>query len=321
MSNLISVAKKVLEEEADAVLQLTSSIDDEFVQAAEMIASMKGRLITMGMGKSGHIATKIAATFASTGTPAFFVHPGEASHGDLGMIKKGDVVILFSYSGEAIEICQIIPALKHIGALLISVTGNPGSTMASLSSLSLLVRVKREACPLGLAPTTSTTATLALGDALAVCVLNLRGFTKEDFARSHPAGLLGRRLILNVSDLMHKRDELPTVLIGASMKEAILEMTRRQEGVVVVLDNKDQVRGIFTDGDLRRMLNAQVDLENTKVEQYMSENPITIKADILAIEALQVMERKEINCCLVSDNEGFLAGLITMRDIKTSGIT
>lgn len=311
----------MLSEEADAIIAVKDQLNASFEEACRAISSATGRVILMGMGKSGHVATKIAATFASTGTAAFFVHPGEAAHGDLGMIKSDDIVIFLSHSGESTEICQIQPAISHLNVKVIAITGNPLSSIGSKADICLHVKVKKEACPLGLAPTTSTTATLALGDALAVCVLDLKGFSSEDFARSHPAGLLGRRLILHVRDVMQTGENMPLVLLGSNVRIAIIEMTRKQLGTVIVTNQQKKLCGIITDGDVRRMVENQSNLEAVKVEQFMTRDPITVRPSQLAIEALKTMEIKGVNCCVVTDDNEDIAGLITMREIKTSGIT
>lgn len=320
MSNIINLASTVLTEEADAILALKDQLDTSFEEACTAISSCTGRVICMGMGKSGHIATKIAATFASTGTAAFFVHPGEAAHGDLGMIKSNDIIIFLSHSGESTEICQIQPAISHLNVKVIAITGNPMSSIGSKADICLHVQVSKEACPLGLAPTTSTTATLALGDALAVCVLDLKGFSREDFARSHPAGLLGRRLILHVDDVMQTGRNLPSVLLGSNVRAAIIEMTKKQLGTVIITNKQKKLCGILTDGDIRRMVESQSDLEAEKVEQFMTKDPVTVMPGQLAIEALKTMEIKGVNCCVVTDDNHNVIGLITMREIKTSGI-
>jgi len=276
----------------------------------------QGRVICTGMGKSGHIATKIAATLASTGTPAFFVHPGEASHGDLGMITDADVVLALSNSGETEELLMILPVLKRQGNVLISLTGKPGSSLANAADVHLDVSVPEEACPLGLAPTSSTTAALVMGDALAVSLLEARGFTADDFARSHPAGALGRRLLLHISDIMHAGSEVPRVGINATASEALVEMSRKRLGMTAIVDAEDRLLGVFTDGDLRRALDdAQLDLRNTPVKQLMAHSPKTISADALAVEAAHLMEQYKINALVVVDDEKHVVGALNIHDL------
>jgi arabinose-5-phosphate isomerase len=272
------------------------------------------------MGKSGHIAGKIAATLASTGTPAFFVHPGEASHGDLGMITGEDAVLALSNSGETNEMLTILPLIKRLGVPLIAMTGKPGSTLARAADVHLDVTVEREACPLNLAPTTSTTAALAMGDALAVALLESRGFTEEDFARSHPGGSLGRRLLLRVEDLMHTGEAVPAVSVETSMREALIEMTRKGLGMTAVLETDGRLAGIFTDGDLRRTLDRQVDVHGTPVREVMTTGPRTARPDMLAGEALRMMDQHRINQILVLDEQGQLVGALNMHDLLRAGV-
>jgi arabinose-5-phosphate isomerase len=268
------------------------------------------------MGKSGHIATKIAATLASTGTPAFFVHPGEASHGDLGMITDADIVLALSNSGETEELLTIVPVLKRQGNLLISLTGKPGSSLANAADVHLDVSVPEEACPLGLAPTSSTTAALVMGDALAVSLLEARGFTADDFARSHPAGSLGRRLLLHISDIMHAGSEVPRVGIGATASEALVEMSRKRLGMTAIVDAEDRLLGVFTDGDLRRALDdAQLDLRSTPVSKLMAHSPKTISPEALAVEAAHLMEQYKINALVVVDDERHVVGALNIHDL------
>ncbi len=314
-SKLLDLARAVLENEAEAVRTLSGRLDQGFVRACDFLLHCKGRVVVTGMGKSGHIGNKIAATLASTGTPAFFVHPGEASHGDLGMITDQDVVIALSNSGETDEILTILPIIKRLGVPLIAMTGRPQSTLASNADVHLDISVKEEACPLGLAPTSSTTATLAMGDALAVAVLESRGFTAEDFARSHPAGALGRRLLLHVADIMHSGDALPQVIETASLRETVLEMTRKRLGMTAIVDAQQGLLGIFTDGDLRRCFDKGTDLHATTVAAVMTRNPATLKANQLAEEALRAMESRNINGVLVTDEEGRLIGALNMLDL------
>jgi arabinose-5-phosphate isomerase len=272
------------------------------------------------MGKSGHIAGKIAATLASTGTPAFFVHPGEASHGDLGMITRQDVVLALSNSGETLEILTILPIIKRLGVPLIALTGNPLSTLAKFASVHINVGVAQEACPLGLAPTSSTTAALVMGDALAVSLLETKGFTRDDFALSHPGGSLGRRLLLKVSDIMHAGEEVPVVEIGALVSKALLEMTQKKLGMTAVVNAENQLAGIFTDGDLRRMLEKNLDVHVTVIDQVMTRSCTVIRTEMLAAEAMQIMEIKKINALLVVDEQQYLLGALNMHDLLRAGI-
>ena len=314
-SKLLDLARAVLENEADSVRTLASRLDEGFVQACTFLLQCKGRVVVTGMGKSGHIGNKIAATLASTGTPSFFVHPGEASHGDLGMITDQDVVIALSNSGETDEILTILPIIKRLGVPLIAMTGRPQSTLATNANVHLDISVKEEACPLGLAPTSSTTATLAMGDALAVAVLESRGFTAEDFARSHPAGALGRRLLLHVGDIMHSGDALPAVHENASLRETVLEMTRKRLGMTAIVDADNKVLGVFTDGDLRRCFDQGTDLLTTTISAVMTRNPTSLQAGQLAEEALRTMESRNINGVLVTDEAGHLVGALNMLDL------
>ncbi len=310
----------VLKTEAEAVQALTQRIGDEFVRACEYLLHCHGRIVVTGMGKSGHVGNKIAATLASTGSPAFFVHPGEASHGDLGMITSGDVVLALSNSGETVELITILPLIKRLGVPLVAMTGNPASTLAKEADVNLDVSVAKEACPLGLAPTASTTATLAMGDALAVALLEARGFTEQDFARSHPGGSLGRRLLLHVRDIMHTGDEIPAVNRHATLDRALVEMTAKGLGMTAVVDEERRVLGIFTDGDLRRTLDRGVDLHRTPVTEVMTEGGVTTVPEKLAAEALKLMEEKKINALLVVDEERRLTGALNMHDLLRAGV-
>jgi len=310
----------VIQTERAALQELESRIDEQFVHACELILECQGRIVVTGMGKSGHIGGKIAATLASTGSPAFFVHPGEASHGDLGMITPQDVVLALSNSGETQELLTIIPIIKRLGIPLITLTGNPNSTMANAANANLNVSVSQEACPLGLAPTASTTATLVMGDALAVALLESRNFTAEDFARSHPGGSLGRRLLLHVGDIMHTADEIPKVLPNASLSEALLEMTRKGLGMTAIVDQQNVMLGIYTDGDLRRTLDAEMNLQQTPITEVMQRNCKTIDAESLAAEALQQMDQHKINALLVTDSEHHLLGALNMHDLLRAGV-
>ena len=314
-NSVLELARKVLVIEADAVSALVSRLDQSFLGAVEMILSCRGRVVVSGMGKSGHVARKIASTMASTGTPAFFVHPAEASHGDLGMITREDVVVALSYSGESDELLTIIPLIKRQGAKLIAITGNAGSALAKEADVHLDARVSQEACPLNLAPTASTTAALALGDALAIALLDARGFGADDFARSHPGGTLGRRLLTHVRDVMRTGDDVPHVAENASLVDALREMTRKRMGMTAVLDNGRRVVGIFTDGDLRRALERSSDLRAVGLVDVMSRNPRTIQGNKLAVEAVEMMERHKINQLLVVNEAGELAGALNMHDL------
>jgi arabinose-5-phosphate isomerase len=314
-SSALELARKVLSIEADAVFALVSRLDQSFLAAVELILSCRGRVVVSGMGKSGHVARKIASTMASTGTPAFFVHPAEASHGDIGMITRDDIVIALSYSGESDELLTIIPLIKRQGAKLIAITGNAASTLAKEADVYLDARVSQEACPLNLAPTASTTAALALGDALAIALLDARGFGADDFARSHPGGTLGRRLLTHVGDVMRTGDDVPEVSETASLVDALREMTKKRMGMTAILDRDRRVEGIFTDGDLRRTLERSSDLRAVRLADVMSRNPRTIQATKLAVEAVEMMERHKINQLLVVTETGELAGALNMHDL------
>ncbi|MEQ1743009.1 MAG: KpsF/GutQ family sugar-phosphate isomerase [Candidatus Nitrotoga sp.] len=314
-SRALDLAREVLHIEAAAVLALTQRIDENFLQALNIILACEGRVIVSGMGKSGHIARKIAATLSSTGTPAYFVHPAEASHGDLGMITAKDVFIALSYSGESQELLTIVPVIKRQGARLISLTGNPRSSLAVASDAHLDAAVDKEACSLGLAPTASTTAALALGDALAVALLDAKGFREEDFARSHPGGSLGRRLLTHVRDIMHSGKGIPAVNQNATLAEAVLEISRIGLGMTAIVDDDRQVLGIYTDGDLRRTLEKRVDFTTTKISSVMSRNPRSIMPDALAVEAVQIMEQYNISQMLVIDSNNKLVGALNMHDL------
>ncbi|KJG10507.1 KpsF/GutQ family sugar-phosphate isomerase [Photobacterium kishitanii] len=314
-----SYGKKVLDTELQALEKIRHYIDSSFSQACELILHCQGKVIVMGMGKSGHIGRKIAATLASTGTPAFFVHPGEASHGDLGMIKKNDVVIAISNSGEATEILALLPVIKRLGIAMISVTGKPESSMAKMAQVHLQVTVDKEACPLNLAPTSSTTATLVMGDAVAIAVMEARGFTADDFALSHPGGALGRKLLLRIADVMHSGELLPMIEEHASIKDALLEISHKGLGMTAIVDHNQQLRGIFTDGDLRRLLDNHVDIHNTSIGTVMSTNPRTISPQLLAAEGLKLMEDNKINGLLVTENNQ-LVGALNMHDLLKAGV-
>ncbi|HHJ14938.1 MAG TPA: KpsF/GutQ family sugar-phosphate isomerase [Gammaproteobacteria bacterium] len=310
----------VLETEAAAVEALKSRIDGNFVRACRYMLDCEGRVVVIGMGKSGHIGSKIAATLASTGTPAFFVHPGEASHGDLGMITAKDVVVALSNSGSTEEILTILPIIKRLDVPLISLTGNPDSPLAQAASVNLDVSVEKEACPLGLAPTASTTAALAMGDALAISLLEIRGFTADDFARSHPGGKLGRRLLLLIDDLLHTGERVPKVPAGTLVCDALLEMTRKGLGATAIVDEGDRVLGIFTDGDLRRALDHGVDLHSTPIDEVMTRDCTLVSPGLLAAEALRIMEDGHFNALLVVDDAGRLTGALNMHDLLRAGV-
>lgn len=314
------LGRAVIDTETAAIAALARRIDEGFVRACRHMLACRGRIVVLGMGKSGHIGGKIAATLASTGSPAFFVHPGEASHGDLGMITPGDVVLALSNSGETAEMLTILPLIKRLGVPLICLTGNPRSTLARAADVSLDVGVAKEACPLGLAPTASTTAALVMGDALAVALLESRGFTAEDFARSHPAGTLGRRLLLHVADIMHTGEAIPRVRLGTALKEALVEMSRKGLGMTAVIDGNERVAGVFTDGDLRRTLDRPVDIHTTPIDAAMTPGGITAHAGLLAAEALRIMESNRINGLLVVDEEGRLVGALNMHDLLRAGV-
>ena len=319
--SFIALGQAVLRIEAEAVAALTERLDQNFHRACELILGCEGRIVVTGMGKSGHIGNKIAATLASTGTPSFFMHPGEASHGDLGMITAKDLVIALSNSGETSEITLLLPLLKRMGIVLIALTGKSGSTIARAADINLDVSVSQEACPLGLAPTSSTTASLAMGDALAVALLQARGFTEADFALSHPGGNLGRRLLLRVSDIMHTGDAIPLVVSDSSLKQTLLEMTRKGLGMAGVIEaGSNRLVGIYTDGDLRRTFEQMPDIENSIVRDFMTANCITIAADSIASEALKIMHDKKINALMVVDEGKQVQGALNMHDLLRAGV-
>ena len=318
--NHIGVGRRVLEIEARAVDTLKDSLDDSFSAACDLMLGARGRVIVTGMGKSGHVGSKLAATLASTGTPSFFVHPGEASHGDLGMITPDDVVLALSNSGETAEVLAILPVIKRKGTALIGMTGRPQSALAQLSDVHLTVAVSEEACPHNLAPTSSTTAALAMGDALAIALLEARGFTPEDFALSHPGGSLGRRLLLKVDDIMHAGEQLPVVATGTSLSEALLEMTRKGLGMTAITRGDGTLAGIFTDGDLRRMLDRDIDIRKATIDEVMVAQPITIEPGHLAAEALQIMETRKINGLMVCDKDHKPLGAFNMQDLLRAGV-
>jgi len=316
---LKELGRAVLETEATAVTALLERIDTFFVIACEIMLQCEGRVVVTGMGKSGHIGGKIAATLASTGTPAFFVHPGEASHGDLGMITQKDVVLAISNSGETDELLTILPIIQRLDVPLISMTGNKNSTLSLSSAVHLDVSVEKEACPLGLAPTASTTATLAMGDALAVALLETRGFTKENFAHSHPGGSLGRRLLIRVRDIMHTGDTIPVVTSDASVSDALLEMTKKSLGFTNIINEEHHVIGIFTDGDLRRLLDKPQNFQEMKIVDVMVEDCMTIQAELLAAQALELMQSKKLNGFPVVDQHNRIVGALNMHDLLRAG--
>jgi arabinose-5-phosphate isomerase len=315
-----NLGKAVLINEAEAIQAMVERIDERFEKACELILACKGRIVVTGMGKSGHIGNKIAATLASTGTPAFFMHPGEASHGDLGMITAQDLLIALSNSGETAEITTLLPLIKRLKLPLISLTGNPGSTLAEFADINLDVAVEKEACPLGLAPTSSTTASLAMGDALAVAILQARGFTEEDFARSHPGGSLGRRLLLRVSDIMHTGNAIPVVDQSATLKQALLEISNKGLGMTAIADSHRKLLGIFTDGDLRRTLDSQANIQTALIPEHMTANCVTIQPEQIASDALTLMDDKKINALIVTDKNGLIQGALNMHDLLRAGI-
>lgn len=310
----------VLKAEADAINALIDRVDEKFHTACEMVLACNGRIVVTGMGKSGHIGNKIAATLASTGTPAFFMHPGEASHGDLGMITEQDLVIALSNSGEVAEIITLLPLLKRLPVPLIALTGNSSSTLAEMADINLDVGVEKEACPLGLAPTSSTTASLAMGDALAIAVLEARGFTEQDFARSHPGGSLGRRLLLRVKDIMHTGKRVPVVSSDSGLKLALLEMSNKGLGMTAIADDNNHLLGIYTDGDLRRTLDSNADIHNALIKDYMTTNCVTIDAEQIASAALTLMDNNAINALIVTDQQGLIQGALNMHDLLRAGI-
>jgi len=315
-----AAARRVLEIEARSIQELIPRIGEAFDNACNLCLNCKGRVVVTGMGKSGHIAGKIAATLASTGTPAFFVHPAEASHGDLGMITRDDVVIALSNSGETTEIVTLLPLLKRLGLKLITLTGNTSSTLADASQVTLDLSISEEACPLNLAPTASTSVALAMGDALAVALLEARGFTQEDFALSHPGGSLGRKLLLRVSDLMHTGDEIPRVAPDASLSQGMLEMTSKGLGMTAICTEGGQLQGVFTDGDLRRALDRDVDIRSATMAELMTEGGKTAAPEMLAAEAVHILEKNKINALLVVDGNNKVVGALNIHDLFRAGV-
>jgi arabinose-5-phosphate isomerase len=323
-SRALALASETLQIESDAILalkdRLGTSADSEFALALQILLQCKGRVVVSGMGKSGHIARKIAATLASTGTPAMFVHPAEAAHGDLGMVTESDVLIAISNSGESEELLAIVPVIKRLGAALISMTGKPNSSLASLAHVHLNIAVAKEACPLNLAPTASTTATLALGDALAVALLDLRGFREEDFARSHPGGALGRRLLTHVRDIMRTGEDIPAVHPDVLLPAALLEVTRKGLAMTAIVDASNHVVGIFTDGDLRRLIEEGKDFSRAQIKEVMHTNPRVLGPEQLAVDAVELMEKHRINQVLVVEKDGTLVGALHIHDLTRAKV-
>ncbi len=320
IEKLCKLGRSVIDIEASMIANLSSRIDHQFAKACQLLHDCEGRIAVTGVGKSGHISKKIAATFASTGSPAFFIHPNEAKHGDIGMLTKKDVVLALSNSGESEEIISILPVIKRLGIPLITLTGRPNSTLAKAATVNIDVSVEKEACPLGLAPTSSTTAALVMGDALAMTLLEHRGFTENDFALSHPGGLLGRRLLLKVEGLMHTGDKIPIVSHHVSLKDALVEMTRKKLGITTIINDQNELAGIFTDGDVRRAFDKESDIRTTKINDVMSKNPKTIGSDILAAEALHLMETHKITSLVVINDKRHPVGIIHIHDILHAGI-
>lgn len=320
MKSFCQLGLAVVDAELAAISALKQRIDDHFVEACQYLLACQGRIVVIGMGKSGHIGGKIASTLASTGSPAFFVHPGEASHGDMGMVTKKDVVLALSNSGETTEILTLLPLIKRLGIPLISMTGNPRSALARVADVNLDVSVAQEACPLGLAPTSSTTATLVMGDALAIALLDARGFTAEDFAMAHPGGSLGRRLLLRITDVMRTGEAIPRVSTQANLKQALIEMSQKRLGFTTIIDVDGNLAGIFTDGDLRRALDQNFDVHTTVITEVMTKQSKAIHPDILAAEALSIMENYMITSLLVLDNDNNLIGVVHMHDLLRAGV-
>jgi arabinose-5-phosphate isomerase len=320
LEKIRSRALQVIETERSAIDKLSQRIDDHFVAACELLLHCKGRVILTGMGKSGHIANKIAATFASTGTPAFFVHPGEANHGDMGMIVPQDLVLALSNSGTTPELLTLLPFFKRFSVPLITMTGNPQSLLAKAAKINLDVSVEKEACPLDLAPTASTTTALVMGDALAMALLDARGFTREDFALAHPGGALGRRLLLRVEDLMHKGAEIPMVKMDTTLKDALIEMSRKKLGMTTIVNDTQHLQGIYTDGDLRRTLDKNIDIHTAKIQDVMSTQAIAIESDTLAVDALNLMEERRITNLAVIDKNRKVEGVLHMHDLLRAGV-
>lgn len=318
--NFCTLGLAVIETEAQAVFELTQRIDARFEKACELLLACKGRIVVTGMGKSGHIANKLAATFSSTGSPAFFMHPGEASHGDLGMITRQDAVVAISHSGNTVEIVTILPLLKRLEVPLITLTGNVDSILAKSADVNLDVSIKHEACPLGLAPTTSTTVSLVMGDALAIALLQARGFSAEDFALSHPGGALGKKLLLRIDDLCHKEDQLPLANEKATISEALIEVTDKKLGMTCVVDNQGYLVGVYTDGDVRRTLTRQYDINTTQLKEVMTRNCRTIQMGMLAAEALAIMQKYSITSLVVVDDDNRPKAVLHLHDLLRAGV-
>ena len=319
-SDLCAAGISVIETEARALVGLVARVDAGFAAACRLMLSCRGRVVVTGMGKSGHVGRKISATLASAGTPSFFLHPGEASHGDLGMLTATDMVIALSNSGETDEILTILPIIKRLGIPLVTLTGDDHSRLASEADVNIDVSVEQEACPLGLAPTASTTATLAMGDALAIALLEARGFSAEDFARSHPGGRLGRRLLLHIADVMHTGSDVPWVATGATVSSALVEMTRSRLGMTAVVDHADRVLGVFTDGDLRRAIENDVDMKRTPIDEVMTRDCVTVAPETLAAQAVHLMQERAINSLPVVDDAMRLVGALNMHDLLREGV-
>ena len=315
----IDVANRVLDIESAAIKDLKGTLNKSFVEACEACGNCKGKIIVMGLGKSGHIADKIAATFASTGTPAFFIHPSEAIHGDLGMIDKEDIVLILSYSGETEEIVSLIPIIKNMGITIIALTGNQKSKLSNEATINLNVEVKEEACPMNLAPTASTTAALAMGDAIAVALLEKKGFTKEDFAKSHPGGVLGKKLLLSLGDIMHEGDEIPIVYETDKLASGLIEMSEKALGMTAVLNNDNDLVGIFTDGDLRRTLENKVDIQSTYMKKVMKKDPYTMSAETLAYNAVAIIQEMKITLLLIVKDKKVI-GALNIHDLFRAGV-
>ena len=320
LEKICRLGRAVIETEAQTIRALVDRIDTQFARACHLLLACEGRIIVMGMGKSGHIGKKIAATFASTGSPAFFIHPGEAKHGDFGMITPKDAVIILSNSGETEEILAILPFIKRLGIPLITLTGKPHSTLAKSATINIDVSVEKEACPLGLAPTSSTTAALVMGDALAISLLEKRGFTAEDFAKSHPGGSLGRKLLLRVDELMHQEYAMPKVEQNALLKTALMEMTQKKLGMTTVVNQNDELVGIFTDGDIRRAFDKNVDIHSVTIDEMMTKNPKVISSGMLAAEALNTMQAYKITSLVITNKQNQPMGVIHLHDILRAGI-
>ena len=316
---IIKLAQKVLNIESEEIIQASKNISIDFTNAVNEILNCTGRIVVSGMGKSGHIARKIASTFASTGTPAFFMHPGEASHGDLGMITENDIVIFFSNSGQSDELISIFPTIKRIGAKIIGISGNADSELANESDIHISAAVTKEACPLGLAPTASSSVSLALGDALAICVLDLREFTAEDFAISHPGGNLGKNILIKVKDIMRIGKNIPSINIKSSLKDAIEEISNKKVGFTGIVSNENKLMGILTDGDLRRALLNKKNISSS-IEECMTKDPITLKGSEMAIEAVNIMEKSKINCFLITDKDQKVIGMLNLNDLFDSKV-